>query len=1060
MKNNFDFEDSYSKKIYATAFIFLTISAIYCAYALFGSLISYFNRNLTLLPDQIRPVATLELLLIILVSLSSAIKLKSNSVTWFQWIAPAAVAVSSGVLIFNRANNPLGLIPYFQLPLATAFCFLSLALSQIIQKKYGSKNAKIYQLFNLASLLISICGLFGFLFSQESIETLAFYYEMTAAAMINLVLCSLAMFMLEPKRGWMPIITAGNMGSRLLRTSLQYCFPAIAVCALTINFLRSKGFIDFHFSLNLILGTSSLIFCFALFAIGMHLNTVDKKHHLALEELQNSEKDLRSAQSLAKVGSWMRNLDTGKIFWSPQMYAIFQIEPNTPITSELMTKSISKTDLEKVQQAMKRCFDEGTTFQYEHAITLPNGEQRLVKGKTELKINMVTKEKEVHGTVHDVTESILMMNQLAAAERMYSDLYNEAPDMLLSVHTATGLVIQCNRTVLRTLGYTSEQVIGHHVSNLYTKESAEKLPDLMANFRKTGSIKDQELSVQTKDGTVIEVSLNSSAIRNEGGEIISSRSIWRDISETKKAREMVIRERASAEGSRIKSNFVATMSHEIRTPLNGVIGMSEILLATNLSSEQRDYTDSLKQSADTLLALVNDILDFSKIESGKLDLFLAEFKIQNLMNEIEKQMRWSAFRKDLSLVFDLKSDDDYVYTGDYQRLKQILINLISNAIKFTSEGDVRVQVEIMKARTDFVKLKFSVSDSGIGISQENINRLFQPFTQTDSSISRQFGGTGLGLSICQNLADLMNSRIQVQSQFGVGSTFYFELELAAKHESVERTKFFQNINLKYEHNPRILVAEDIETNRKVIGIMLADLGCETVFATDGVDAIAKAEQEQFDLILMDCHMPLVNGLDATQKIRRHSNPNVANTPIVALTASASNKDRQMCLDAGMNDYLSKPITRTALSQVVEKWMGSDIFNLSASDFGGFNLTAMQKNPINEQILFELKSLSRPGQPDLVTEVTQLFEKKLSKRIENIKLAVDQKDVEKIRKSTHALKSSASSLGATAVGESCEYLSSLAQQGDFTTCVQALIMIEENCFMLLDFIKNWQNKPAS
>ena len=364
----------------------------------------------------------------------------------------------------------------------------------------------------------------------------------------------------------------------------------------------------------------------------------------------------------------------------------------------------------------------------------------------------------------------------------------------------------------------------------------------------------------------------------------------------------------SAQG---KSDFLAMMSHEMRTPLNGIIGMTSLLESKSMDAAQRECVEVIRRSGETLLAIIDDVLDFSKIEAGCLRLENTDFAPARAVLDAMKIVERSAAVKSLRLSSHLDPALPPLVSGDVMRLRQILLNLLSNAVKFTAEGEIVAHAELRSTNSGGFELYFSVADSGIGISEEQRSRLFQPFSQADASIARMFGGTGLGLAISKRLAALMGGTIGVESRLGAGSRFWFTIRVAAPAVPPPQPKS-QTAAAPPAKGLRLLLVEDNPINRKVALLMLQKLGYQVDVANDGAEALRAAASTRYDLILMDCVMPVVDGFEATRRLRA-AGGHSAEVPILAMTANAFADDRKACLAAGMNDFLSKPVRQSELA---------------------------------------------------------------------------------------------------------------------------------------------------
>ena len=572
-------------------------------------------------------------------------------------------------------------------------------------------------------------------------------------------------------------------------------------------------------------------------------------------------------------------------------------------------------------------------FRYRHK----NGAWRVLEGSA----TRLREDSSVAGIVvnsRDITDRRQADEALRQSEASYRELFENASDIVYT-HDLDGNFTSVNKAARLLTGYADEEISTFNIVQIVAPEHLERAIEATLRQLAKDVVPAYELDIMARDGHRVTVEVHTRLIE-ENGQPVGVQGIARDVTERRHAAEELRRAKETAEAAnRAKSEFLANMSHEIRTPMNGILGMTELALATSLTAEQHEYLDLVKISARALLTVINDVLDFSKIEARKLDLDHVAFDLRRTVTDVVKLFGPSAQQKGLGLTSTVAADIPEVLAGDPVRLRQILVNLIGNALKFTEHGAISVTVAIAECgmpgteceepprlpapddARSAIELHFAVRDTGVGIPPEKHAVIFHAFEQVDGSSTRQYGGTGLGLTISKHLVAMMGGRMWLESVGGEGSTFHFTVRLQpAQPEllSIESAAWdvdhrrLPTSPAEDEHarHLRILVVEDNAVNQKVIMHILHNRGHTVALAGNGREALAALEQAMFDVVLMDVQMPEMDGFEATAAIRARESelrPDGSHIPIIAMTAHAMAGDRDRCLASGMDSYIAKPI---------------------------------------------------------------------------------------------------------------------------------------------------------
>jgi PAS domain S-box-containing protein len=598
---------------------------------------------------------------------------------------------------------------------------------------------------------------------------------------------------------------------------------------------------------------------------------------------------------------------------------------------------------------------------------------------------------------HDVTDEHNSQVLLQNSEEKYRGIIENLEMGILEVDNNEN-IIHANAIFCKMVGYEADNIVGKNARNLFIPSDKEiEVFNEALSERQKGNANVYEALVKKNGGELIPMIISGAPIFDQNGQLIGSIGLHVDISSQKETEKILAEAKEKAEASsHAKEVFLAHMSHEIRTPMNAIIGMSSLLSNTELTGKQKVYLDAIRTSSKNLLSIINDILDFSKIEAGKLNVETIGFHVDKLVKNAIGSVNHLAAGKSIMLSFKIDPKISPVVLGDPTRINQILLNLLSNAIKFTPDGKVELIAKVVKQEGKSQRICFEVKDTGIGIDTSKINKIFESFSQEDDSVSRKYGGTGLGLTISKQLVELMNGKIWVESQKGMGTSFFFELDFnMGQYKDLPHD--LQNIpqssgKLK---GLRVLVVEDNQLNQFLATTILEGKGIVVETAGNGLEAIESLKNQSFDLILMDIQMPYMGGIEATEKIRKEMN---ISTPIIALTAKALTGDEKRYHEAGMNDFLSKPFEPEILLQKIQ-----NILDLSEP----IPVVETQM-PIKEiKVIYSLDKIKEvaSGNDEFIQKMISIFVKNTPTLVQNMHVGLQTGDYDQIYSMAHQLKPS-------------------------------------------------------
>ncbi|PVX47149.1 PAS domain S-box-containing protein [Flavobacterium sp. 103] len=584
-------------------------------------------------------------------------------------------------------------------------------------------------------------------------------------------------------------------------------------------------------------------------------------------------------------------------------------------------------DLDKTLEEVRNLTKNNPTVDFENRYIKKNGESVCLQWKA----NLHTANNLVYAIARDVTEIRKTQEKLLSSEKSLNEAQKIAKIGSWDFNLVTQELNWSNELyeIFEIENFPNDSELYAKYLSCFLPEDAENLNKNVYNTISNKVPYEMEHRIVLTDQKTKWVFCSGVPIMDKNNNVVALKGVVQDITQKKQIDDTIKAKEKAEAANKAKSDFLANMSHEIRTPLNGIVGFTDLLLKTKFDNDQLEYLKTVNESANTLMEIINNILDFSKIESGKLELSTEKIDIIQLSNQIINLFKYEANHKKIELLLDIDPNVPKYINGDSFRLKQILVNLLSNSMKFTFSGHIKLKVTQVEEDKTISKIKFSVIDTGIGIKDHNQKKIFQSFIQADNTTTRKYGGTGLGLAISSQLLALKNSELQLISAYGAGSEFFFtvafEKILSETNDLSVKDNLISNVTSHLSNslnNFKVLIAEDNKINMLLAKTLVRKIikNCDLLEATNGYDAVVLAEENLPDLILMDIQMPIQNGYDATLEIRKSEN--TKHIPVIALTAGVLNGEKEKCMEHGMSDYITKPIIQSDLEKVLLKWLNN------------------------------------------------------------------------------------------------------------------------------------------
>lgn len=755
-----------------------------------------------------------------------------------------------------------------------------------------------------------------------------------------------------------------------------------------------------------------------------------KKLEEKTEDLSREKQKLSEAQKLAHIGNWEWDIRSREITWSDELYNIFgQTHEEFTPTYENYINLIHPEDRKLTRKVIEESLRTHAPFNFYHRILRKDETVRTIQSRGELILDESGKPFKMLGTGQDVTERLHeeeLEKLVLAATKSFNSVV---------IRDKEGRIEWVNEGFIKMSGYVLDDVkntFGEALNHANAKELKEQ-KGLYATVASTKKPLAYESRNYAKDNTEYWMLTTLTPVLGKTGEVERIICIGSDISLRKQIEEELIRANKIAEHSLMKGNkalddlmkakkqleetmivkeqFLANMSHEIRTPMNAIVGFTELLLKTPLAADQKQYIEAIKTSGENLLVIINDILDFSRVQSGKITFERIDFDLSQLISTLTELLLHKSIEKNIRLSSKIADNIPDRLLGDPTRLNQILLNLTGNAIKFTEKGEVKLSVELVKETADNIELKFSVSDTGIGIPEDKLSAIFEGFTQATNDTTRKYGGSGLGLTIVKQLIEAQGGTIDVNSKVGEGSVFSFNLEFGIEKEKQVKKNYEKQEEMNEEdfEGLNILLVEDNHFNQILAQKVLTDWKCNVDIADNGIIALEKVAKKDYDLILMDIQLPEMDGYEATKRIRKNMPAPKSNVPIMAMTAHAITGEADKCFESGMNDYISKPFDQKILhskiySVVHKKKAPGPVMNGHSKE--------LNENTARNGKIVDLHSLQEltDSNTGVMTQMINVFKTQTTESLAKLENALKIKDWKTVYEMVHKIKPSVAFIG--------------------------------------------------